>query len=68
MNQPNPPASPLTAERSPWLRGPVRLPGDPLFAQLALRLAALARGESVLENLGEGAAVAGAEGVCSWVL
>jgi 3-phosphoshikimate 1-carboxyvinyltransferase len=57
MNQPDPPASPLTAERSPWLRGPVRLPGDPLFAQLALSLAALARSESVLENLGEGAAV-----------
>jgi 3-phosphoshikimate 1-carboxyvinyltransferase len=43
--------TPLTAERSPWLRGPVSLPGDPLFSALALILAAMARGESVLENL-----------------
>ena len=44
-------STPLAAERSPWLRGPVRLPGDPLFSALALILAGMARGESVLDNL-----------------
>src|SRR4029078_11413551 len=51
MNQASFPSTPLAAERSPWLRGPVRLPGDPLFSALALILAGMARGESVLENL-----------------
>ena len=45
---------PLTAERSPWLRGPMRLPGDPVASALALLLAAMARGESVIENLSAG--------------
>ena len=45
------PPTPLAAERSPWLRGPIRLPGDPLLSALALILAAMARGESVLEGL-----------------
>jgi 3-phosphoshikimate 1-carboxyvinyltransferase len=45
---------PLTAERSPWLRGPIRLPGDPIASALALLLAAMARGESVIENLDSG--------------
>jgi 3-phosphoshikimate 1-carboxyvinyltransferase len=42
---------PLIAGRSPWLRGPIRLPGDPAQSQLALILAAMARGESVVENV-----------------
>jgi 3-phosphoshikimate 1-carboxyvinyltransferase len=44
------PAGPLTAERSPWLRGPISLPGDPVLSALALMLAAMARGESVIDN------------------
>jgi 3-phosphoshikimate 1-carboxyvinyltransferase len=45
---------PLAAERSPWLRGRIRLPGDPVLSSAALILAAMARGESVLENIGGG--------------
>ncbi|MEO8758457.1 MAG: hypothetical protein ABI398_11990 [Devosia sp.] len=48
------PAVPLTAERSPWLRGTIRLPGDPFVSVLALILAAMARGESVIEGLSGG--------------
>ncbi len=51
--------TPLTAERSPWLRGPIRLPGDPARSQLALLLGAMARGDSTIENLNAGASVAG---------
>ena len=51
MSQASISTTPLTAERSPWLRGPVRLPGDPFFSAMALILAAMARGESVLKNL-----------------
>lgn len=54
--------APLAAERSPWLRGRIRLPGDPALSSAALILAAMARGESVLDNIGGGAqaeAVAG---------
>ncbi len=40
----------LSARRSPWLRGAVRVPGDRAVSRLALVLAALARGESVIEN------------------
>ena len=47
---PTPPVS-LTAERSPWLRGPIRVPGDAAASRLALLLAAMARGESVIESL-----------------
>jgi 3-phosphoshikimate 1-carboxyvinyltransferase len=41
---------PLTAGRSPWLRGTIRVPGDPLQSQLAMVFAGLARGESLIEN------------------
>lgn len=51
------PSRPLTAERSPWLRGPIRLPGDPAQSHLALLLAAMARGESVIDNLSRAASV-----------
>lgn len=58
MNKASIPSSPLSAERSPWLRGPIRLPGDPTLSALALILAAMARGESVLDNLTPGAETA----------
>ncbi len=45
------PRLPLSAERSPMLHGPVRLPGDPALSAFALLLAAMARGNSVLGNL-----------------
>ena len=45
---------PLTAERSPWLRGSIRIPGERGLSHLALILAAMARGESVIENLAGG--------------
>lgn len=54
---------PLTAGRSPWLRGSIRVPGDPLQSQLALLLAALARGESLIENAGGDPRVAAMAGV-----
>jgi len=44
------PAGPLSVGRSPWLRGPVSLPGEPVLSALALMLAAMARGESVIDN------------------
>lgn len=49
------PKIPLAAERSPWLRGRIRLPGDPALSSAALILAAMARGETVLDNIGGGA-------------
>jgi 3-phosphoshikimate 1-carboxyvinyltransferase len=45
------PLLPLTAGRSPWLRGQIAVPGEPLQAVLALLVAALARGESVVDNV-----------------
>ena len=45
---------PLAAERSPWLRGELPIPGDTVIALLALAAAALARGESVIESAPEG--------------
>ncbi|HVX81917.1 MAG TPA: hypothetical protein VHB23_11100 [Devosiaceae bacterium] len=42
---------PLSAERSPWLRGHLRLPGDARLSAIALILAGMAKGESVIENL-----------------
>ncbi|HHY51293.1 MAG TPA: 3-phosphoshikimate 1-carboxyvinyltransferase, partial [Alphaproteobacteria bacterium] len=39
---------PLAAERPPWLRGTLWVPGDAIVAHLALCAAALARGESVI--------------------
>jgi 3-phosphoshikimate 1-carboxyvinyltransferase len=56
------PKVPLAAERSPWLRGRIRLPGDPALSSAALILAAMARGESVLDNMTCGP---GAEAVAS---
>lgn len=46
-------ARPLIAARSPWLRGRVRLPGDRLAGSVALVVAAMARGESVIEHLSD---------------
>lgn len=39
---------PLSAERAPWLRGTLRVPGDPILTQLTLLIAAVARGETVI--------------------
>lgn len=47
------PARPLAAERAPWLRGTIRVPGDREMGALALALAAMARGESVIDALPE---------------
>lgn len=44
-------ARPLIAARSPWLRGRVRLPGDQFAGSVVLVVAAMARGESVIEHL-----------------
>lgn len=48
---------PLATERSPWLRGVVRLPGDRAMSHRALILGALARGETIIEGLQESADV-----------
>jgi|GEM_PF-4128503 len=57
MTEASKPLIPLTAERSPWLRGPVRLPGDPAQTGLALILAGLARGDSIVDRPGSAPAV-----------
>jgi 3-phosphoshikimate 1-carboxyvinyltransferase len=41
---------PLETERSPWLRGSLRVPGDATLSALALAVAALARGETIIED------------------
>lgn len=41
---------PLAAERAPWLRGTLHLPGDETVASLALCCAAVARGTTMLEG------------------
>src|SRR5882724_10837239 len=51
------PMLPLTAARSPWLRGTIATPGDATQAQLALLLAGLARGESVIGGVPDDPAV-----------
>ncbi len=51
MLQNSPAPRPLAAERSPWLRGTLGVPGDAVISHLALIAAALARGESVIEGL-----------------
>ena len=43
-------ARPLAAERTPWLRGRLELPGDAITADLALCCAALSRGTSMIEG------------------
>lgn len=48
---------PLATERSPWLRGALRMAGDRTISHRALILAAMARGESVIEALHESADV-----------
>lgn len=48
---------PLSAERSPWLRGVLDVPGDTTIALLALAAAAMARGESVVAHAPETAEV-----------
>jgi len=45
------PAIPLSTARSPWLRGSIKVPGDRVVSRLVLILAALARGETVIERL-----------------
>lgn len=46
-------AIPLIVERSPWLRGRLRVTGDPALSRLALILGAMARGETVVEGMRE---------------
>ena len=48
-------AQPLTAARSRGLSGRLRPPADRLIGLMALMLAAVSRGDSLLEGLGEGA-------------
>jgi 3-phosphoshikimate 1-carboxyvinyltransferase len=43
-------ANPLSAERPPWLRGRLDLPGDAMVSDLALCCAAVARGTSMIEG------------------
>src|SRR5689334_14727939 len=52
------PALSLSAARSPWLRGSVKVPGDRVVSRLVLILAALARGESKIERMSASADVA----------
>lgn len=42
---------PLAAERAPWLRGTLRVPGDETISHLALILGAMARGETIIDGL-----------------
>lgn len=48
---------PLAAERAPWLRGTLRVPGDETISHLALMTGAMARGETIIEELLEGEAI-----------
>lgn len=48
---------PLATERSPWLRGVVRMMGDRAISHRALILGAMARGETIIEGLHESADV-----------
>jgi 3-phosphoshikimate 1-carboxyvinyltransferase len=48
---------PLATERSPWLRGVMRMPGDRAISHRALILGAMARGETIVEGLHESADV-----------
>ena len=48
---------PLATERSPWLRGIVRMPGDRAISHRALILGSMARGETIIEGLHESADV-----------
>ena len=53
MDHATPALRPLAAERSPWLRGTLRVPGDETISHLALILGAVARGETIIEGLRE---------------
>ncbi|MDP1731661.1 MAG: 3-phosphoshikimate 1-carboxyvinyltransferase [Devosia sp.] len=57
MDHVTPALRPLAAERSPWLRGTLRLPGDKSISHRALMIGAMARGETVVEGLFEGGGV-----------
>lgn len=48
---------PLATDRSPWLRGVMQMPGDRLASHLALILGGMARGETIVDGLGESADV-----------
>lgn len=54
MDHAAPALRPLAAERSPWLRGTLRVPGDKSISHRALMLGAMARGETIIEGLLEG--------------
>lgn len=54
MDHAAPALRPLAAERSPWLRGTLRLPADRSISHRALMLGAMARGETIIERLLEG--------------
>ena len=48
----------ISAERSPWLRGTLRVPGDAILTHLAVLTAAIARGETVIAGALDTAATA----------
>ncbi|MHB1103239.1 MAG: 3-phosphoshikimate 1-carboxyvinyltransferase [Devosia sp.] len=54
MDHATPALRPLAAERSPWLRGTLRVPADKSISHRALMLGAMARGETIIEGLLEG--------------
>lgn len=54
MDHATPALRPLAAERSPWLRGTLRVPGNRSISHRALMLGAMARGETIIEGLREG--------------
>lgn len=54
MDYATPALRPLAAERSPWLRGTLRVPGDKWISHHALMLGAMARGETIIDGLLEG--------------
>jgi len=54
MDHAAPALRPLAAERSPWLRGTLRVSGDKSISHRALMLGAMARGETIIEGLLEG--------------
>lgn len=51
MDHAAPALRPLAAERSPWLRGTLRVPADRSISHRALMLGAMARGETIIEGL-----------------
>lgn len=51
----------LSTERSPWLRGALRVPGDAVLTHLAMLVATVARGETVIAGALDSEATAAAE-------